>query len=129
MSQPCIIIDSNDFYGAVGKIVKIDKRQQRIMSEVVFEPSKPVNCLSDYFFTQVIAKQSKVFRRRWCSFDQLSGMVRRDPGMLSKLVSSIYVEVRDEKAKEPRVFDLGLRLRNKNRKLHVPYLVTYYEVE
>ena len=56
-------------------------------------------------------------------------MVRRDPGVLSKLVSSVYVEMRDEKSKDPRVFDLGLRLRNKKRKLHVPHLVTYYEVE
>lgn len=48
-------------------------------------------------------------------------------GFINKITSSVLIGFIDKKTNEKQVYDIGLNLKNKTKKVHIPHYVRYVE--
>jgi hypothetical protein len=91
---------------------------------VSIDEKRECSRIKDFQFASKIYKDNyKLDELDYCSLDPISERIGYTPSQLGKLTSSILVSKYDEVAGENITFDVGLKLKNNVKQVHVPGIV------
>ena len=124
----CIVLDKN-LYGLTGQIKQVSEEgkvnEKFQYYDVNINVSKEKNKVRDLFFGRNICKQLFANEPKYSSVDHICKKRQKSHIVINRITSSILIKYME--GKERKTVDIGLKLRNNNQKLHIPFDVIYAE--
>ncbi|CAI2359350.1 unnamed protein product [Moneuplotes crassus] len=93
--------------------------------DVSINTKKEQSKIRDLFFAKNIIQKKMMHETKFSSIDHIAKRIRKSFQVINRITSSIFIKYVENG--EKKTVDIGLKLRNNNKKLHIPIDVVYSE--
>ena len=127
-NKSCIVLDKK-FYGLTAQIKQVTEggiiNNKFQYYDITINAKKEEKKVRDVFFGRNIWKELFINEPKYSSVDHICKRRNKSHIVINRITSSILIKYME--GKERKTVDIGLKLRNNNQKLHIPFDVIYSE--